>query len=274
MAFRGKDEGTKATKEDMALNSFTLALRWKDVRDTVFGAEYSFLKQAIDKAEYLESYHKRDEERSRDSDRKRDKHVSFSRKVSEDRGTRQVSESESEMEERLYERLVQKFGMGTTEKVKSHESELEVSVRTLVDTTRDLRDTIANTQKRPTSPGTPPPRHRTENLVCYLCGESGHFRRDCPQKFHGPPPQRRQGAPSRSISNRGYCLNCLQPGHEWRECALPSLCFVCHQDDHRSRNCPVNTQGKGWRPSQGPQGRPQFTMRGQGAQKQSVNQSQ
>ncbi len=151
LAFRGKDEGTKATREEMALNSFTLALRRKDVRDTVFGAEYSSLKQAIDKAEYLESYHKRDEERSRESDRKRDKHVSFSRKVSEDRGTRQVSESESEMEERLYERLVQKLGMSAVDK----ESELEVSVRTLVNTTRDLRDTIANAQKAPTSPARP-----------------------------------------------------------------------------------------------------------------------
>ena len=62
LAFRGKDRGSKATREEMSLNRFTLVLHRKDLWDVVFGAEFSNLKQAIDKAEYPESYHKRDYE--------------------------------------------------------------------------------------------------------------------------------------------------------------------------------------------------------------------
>ena len=62
LAFRGKDRGSKATREEMSLNRFTLVLHRKDIWDVVFGAEFSNLKQAIDKAEYPESYHKRDYE--------------------------------------------------------------------------------------------------------------------------------------------------------------------------------------------------------------------
>ena len=49
-----------------------------DVRDVVFGAKFTTLKQAIDKAEYLESYHRRDEESSNEGGenrRDREKHV-------------------------------------------------------------------------------------------------------------------------------------------------------------------------------------------------------
>ena len=71
-----------------ALNSFTLALCRKDVRDAVFGAELTTLKQAIDKAEYLELYDKRDKESGHEGlekRRDREKHVSFTRKVGGER---------------------------------------------------------------------------------------------------------------------------------------------------------------------------------------------
>ena len=99
LAFRGKDKGSKKTREEMSLNSFTLALSRKDIRDAVFGAEFSNLKQAIDKAEYLESYHKRDENEQEMTVRRREKHVSFVRKL-------EVTESESEIEDRIVQRVL------------------------------------------------------------------------------------------------------------------------------------------------------------------------
>ena len=269
LAFRGKDAGTKATRDEMALNCFVMALRRKDVRDVVFGAEFKTLKHAVDKAEYLESYHKKDDEVH---ERKRERHVSFNRRVGEEKLVTHKSDSESEIEERVYERLVQTFGLTpevtSPEPPQSTERDLEVSVRTLVDTTRDLRDTLAHMQPRTSNSGTPPPRRKRENPVCYFCGEVGHMRRECPHQPQLPPPPQRQSTPG-----RGYCLNCKELGHEWRECRWPSLCFVCGQDDHWSRNCPMNMQGNGRRPSQGPQGRPQQLMRGQNVLRQS-NQNQ
>ncbi len=277
LAFRGKDAGTKTTREEMGLNCFTLALRRKDVRDAVFGAEYETLKQAIDKAEYLESYHKRDDELH---ERKRDKHVAFSRKCGQERYAGKGSDSESEIEERVYDRLIRTFGLIPADQVKvpsqSNESELEVSVRTLVDTTKDLRDTLAKVHTRPPNAVTvtPPPRRRaTNHVVCYACSEPGHVRRECPRQHQTPPPPKRSSSPV-----RGYCLNCLQQGHEWRDCLLTPLCFMCHQDNHLSRNCPQNAQGQaqgnGWRPSHGPQGRPNQQVRGQGANGQNMSQTQ
>ena len=260
LAFRGKDRGSKATREDMAMNSFTLGLRRKDVRDAVFGAEYKTLKHAIDKAEYLESYHRRDEEVAGDK-----KRVSFARKI------HVGSESESEVEDRLFERLVKKFEDGraqvdpdrkgekegnigasvrTEGMNKESESDLEVSVRALVETTRALLNN--QTKPEPNRKKFDQGRARSNQVTCYGCGEVGHVRREC-RKFQGPP---------RGRLNNFNCLNCMEQGHGWRDCPYQASCFTCHSTDHWSRDCAMNAQGNGRGPSRGPQGRPQY-QRGQ-----------
>ena len=121
LAFRGKDGGSKATREEMSLNRFILALRRKDVRDVVFGAEFTTLKQAIDKAEYLESYHRRDEESSHEGlekRREREKHVTFSRKVMGEEGEILSGAESEEMEDRIVKKLLDKFGQ--SEVIKLH----------------------------------------------------------------------------------------------------------------------------------------------------------
>ena len=47
LAFRGKDRGSKATREEMSLNSFTLALHRKNIGDAGFGAEFSNLSKQL-----------------------------------------------------------------------------------------------------------------------------------------------------------------------------------------------------------------------------------
>ena len=173
LAFRGKDRGSKATREEMSLNSFTLALHRKDIRDTVFGAEFSSLKQAIDKAEYLESYHKRDYESEHEMPaRRREKHVSFARKL--ETTDSKLSGSESEMEERIVQRLLG-----------------DINVRTLIESAREKREGQATVNSSPGPNANPSPSFRSTNrpnqagtgpMLCYYCGDPSHMRNNCPRR--------------------------------------------------------------------------------------------
>ena len=249
LAFRGKDRGSKATREEMSLNSFTLALHRKDIRDAVFGAEFSSLKQAIDKAEYLESYHKRDYESEHEMPaRRREKHVSFARKL--ETTDSKLSGSDNEMEERIVQRLLG-----------------DINVRTLLESAREKREGQATVNSSPGPIANPSPSFRSMNrpnqagtgpMLCYYCGDPSHMRNNCPRR-----PQVAQGG------GNMRCHNCNSPGHGWRECGYPPLCFVCHQEGHLARDCSVKSGNEG-RPNHRPQGRPQ-TMRGQGGQRRSMS---
>ena len=277
LAFRGKDMGSKRMREEMSLNSFTLALRRKDIRDTVFGAEFKTLKQAIDKAEYLESYHKRDDEVGRDiPEKKRDKHVSFSRKLVTEERVPDIFESDDDWGDRL----VSKFLYQLDQRQRQCESSLispdgksNMHARTLINAAQDSKPSQMSTTMTK-SGGRSPWIQDGPPLVCYECGEAGHIRRNCPQRTHRYRV--------RKPFERGYCLNCLQHGHEWRECGYPPLCFTCHGEGHLSRDCSVNMMrgtewrpGNEWRPNRRPQARPQSVGGHENqSQSQSMNQSQ
>ena len=245
LAFRGKDSGSKATREEMSLNSFTLALHRKDIRDVVFGAEFSNLKQAIDKAEYLESYHKRDYESEHEVPgrrRDRDKNVAFARKL-EARDSK-ISESESEMEERIVKRLLD-----------------DINVRTLIESAGDIRKAqAAGSSSPPHGSVYRSNQPRAGPRLCYQCGDPGHMRNNCPYRLQVIPG-----------GDAIKCQNCNSPGHGWRECGYPPLCFVCHQEGHLARDCSM-TSGNERRPNQWTQGR-SHNMKGQGSQEQSMNQN-
>ncbi|XP_072022064.1 uncharacterized protein [Amphiura filiformis] len=281
LAFRGKDTNSKATREEMSLNSFTLALHNKDIRDAVFGAEFASLKQAIDKAEFLESYHKRDEENEHAPVRRREKHVSFVRKS----GVEHVDEKLCETEgEELEERIVQKVLS-------------DIKVRTLIESARDVYE-IPAVASRPTGSYVRPSQFhvnetripQTGSVTCYHCGEPGHVRPNCPFRSGGGNENRKPqtgqvlcyqcGEPGHVRPNCPYksgkdsrpkmlCMNCNSPGHGWRECGYPPLCFVCHEEGHRSRNCPKS--GNEGRLNHWSKGRPQTMREGQ---RQPINQYQ
>ncbi|XP_072022073.1 uncharacterized protein [Amphiura filiformis] len=281
LAFRGKDTNSKATREEMSLNSFTLALHNKDIRDVVFGAESASLKQAIDKAEFLESYHKRDEEIEHAPVRRREKHVSFVRKS----GVEQVDEKLSETEcEELEERIVQKVLS-------------DIKVCTPIESARDVYEIPAVASRSTGSYVRPSQFHvneiripQTGSVTCYHCGEPGHVRPNCPFRSGGGNENRKPqtgqvlcyqcGEPGHVRPNCPYksgkdsrpkvlCMNCNSPGHGWRECGYPPLCFVSHEEGHRSRNCPKS--GNEGRLNHWPKGRPQTMREGQ---RQPINQYQ
>ena len=95
---------------------------------------------------------------------------------------------------------------------------------------------VVQNMVRPHNRGTKPP-----GGVCFSCGKSGHFSRNCPQKSAGESITPSSSAPSETVLPKTLCPRC-QKGLHWAKACKSKF----HKDGTRlapSRGNPVQNQG-------------------------------
>jgi len=87
----------------------------------------------------------------------------------------------------------------------------------------------------------PEPTPEIEERICFSCGKTGHFSRQCPTKAQDI----RQLKDLRDLK---ACFECGRIGHTERRCPFTGsktseICFKCHQTGHSAKRCPNRVGG-------------------------------
>jgi probable ATP-dependent RNA helicase DDX4 len=75
--------------------------------------------------------------------------------------------------------------------------------------------------------------------ACRICGEEGHFSRECPSKPPGSDNCRKcgeEGHMARDCTLPDTCRRCKEEGHMAAECSLPEICRKC-KEEHPTAEC-------------------------------------
>lgn len=121
---------------------------------------------------------------------------------------------------------------------REHQAEIKKGEAELMAAWRSARRSSSATTSRATANMARGPAPRKGK--CYICGESGHWARNCPKRATANAAAALGGA-GPGGRNTFRCFNCGQTGHAARDCPLPPQprkCFICGSDKHLQKDCP------------------------------------
>lgn len=79
------------------------------------------------------------------------------------------------------------------------------------------------------------------NDLCYKCGKSGHFLKDCPLFVKSKTEQcfncKEYGHIAKNCNKQIECHKCHKVGHISANCTSTLCCFRCGRDGHYSSDC-------------------------------------